>query len=267
MFDCNIHIPCGKEGLEDRWCDEGTMGEEELLVCFEQHRPTLQDNMHAGNFMLFNEELAASEASSFTAVVRKTFADARFTVLTNLHNPKELERLTSLKKAGIDAIKFHCYFQKIEQSDFLKAMELAKVAVDLNMPIFIDTSYGSAGMYRYDNLKLAAFLVEKITTVPVVLLHSGGARILEAFLLAEACSNVYLETSFSLPYYIGSSVERDMAFAYKKVSEKVIYGSDFPYVSLTDSMKIFLKFAQDWKFTDVEIEGFLDTNVKTIFGD
>lgn len=243
------------------------MGEKELLTCFEQHRPVLQDNINAGNFMLFNEKLTASEASSFTSVVRKTFTDARFTVLADIHNPKESERLTSLKKAGIDAIKFHCYFQKIEETDFPKVMELAKVAVDLNMPIFIDTSYGSSGMYRYDNLRLAAFLVEKITTVPVVLLHSGGSRILEAFLLADACPNVYLETSFSLPYYISSSVEQDMAFAYKRVSEKVIYGSDFPYVDMTSSMKTFLKFVQDWKFTDAEIEGFLNTNVKKIFGD
>ena len=121
-------------------------------------------------------------------------------------------------------------------------------------------------MYQYDNLRLAAFLLEEITSIPVVLLHSGGARILEAFLLAGACPNVYLESSFSLPYYIGSSVEQDMAFAYKRVSEKVIYGSDFPYVDMATSLKTFLKFVKDWEFTDAEIEGFLSLNVKKVFG-
>lgn len=265
MFDCNIHLPCGGEELDERWCDEGAMGEEKLLACFEQCRLALQDNINAGNFMLFNEQLTASEASSFTSVVRETFPEARFTVLAEIHNPKEPERLTSLKKSGIDAIKFHCYFQKIEEGDFPKVMALAKVAVDLEMPIFIDTSYGSTGMYRYDNLRLAAFLLEEITEIPVVLLHSGGSRILEAFLLADACPNVFLETSFSLPYYIGSSVERDMAFAYKKVSERVIYGSDFPYIDTTTSLKTFLKFSQDWKFTEAQIKGFLSLNIKKVF--
>jgi uncharacterized protein len=265
MFDCNIHLPCGGEELDDSLCDEGGMGEKELLACFEQHRLTLKDKINAGNFMLFNENLPASEALSFTSVVRKIFADARFTVLVDIHNPKESERLLSMKKSGIDAVKFHCYFQKIEEVDFPKVMELSKVAVDLNMPIFIDTSYGSSGMYRYDNLRLAAFLLKEITEVPVVLLHSGGSRVLEAFLLADACPNVFLETSFSLPYYIGSSVEQDMAFAYKKVSEKVIYGSDFPYVDMTNSIEIFLKFVQDWKFTDAQIEGFLSSNVIKVF--
>ena len=265
MFDCNIHLPCGGDGIDDRWCDEGSMGQRELLACFKYHLPTLKEKIDAGNFMLFNENLSPVEASVFTSVVRETFSEARFTVLGNIHNQAEAQRLEGLKKAGIDAVKFHCYFQKIEETDFQKVMELANVAVDLHMPIFIDTSYGSSDMYRYDNLRLAAFLVEKITTVPIVLLHSGGSRILEAFLLADACPNVFLETSFSLPYYIGSSVEQDMAFAYKKVSEKVIYGSDFPYVNMTTSLETFLKFSQDWKFTEAQIEGFLSSNVRKIF--
>jgi len=266
MFDCNIHLPCGESGLDDRLCDEGNMGGKELLRCFEQHRNILQDKIHTGNFMLFNERLSANEASNFTSVVRKIFKDARFTILVDINNPKEPDRLLSMKKAGIDAIKFHCYVQKIEEADYQKVMELAKVAVDLDMPIFLDTSYGSVGMYRYDNLKLAAFLLEEITSIPLVLLHSGGARILEAFLLAGACPNVYLESSFSLPYYIGSSVEQDMAFAYKRISEKVIYGSDFPYVDMATSLKTFLKFVKDWEFTDAEIESFLSLNVKKVFG-
>lgn len=242
------------------------MGQWELLTCFKYHLPALKEKIDAGNFMLFNEKLSPVEAAVFTSAVRKEFPQARFTVLGNIHNQAEADRLESLKKAGIDAVKFHCYFQEIDESDFPKVLALARVAVDLEMPIFIDTSYGSTGMYRYDNLKLAAFLLEEITTVPVVLLHSGGARVLEAFLLADACPNVYLETSFSLPYYLGSSVERDLAFAYKKISERVIYGSDFPYVDMGTSISKFMTFLKSWGFSEAHIEGFLNTNVKKVFG-
>ncbi len=266
MFDCNIHLPCGGDGIDDRWCDEGSMGQRELLACFKYHLPTLKEKIDAGNFILFNENLSPVEASVFTSVVRETFSEACFTVLGNIHNQAEAERLGRLRMAGIDAVKFHCYFQKIDEGDFPKVMALAKVAVDLKMPIFIDTSYGSTGMYRYDNLRLAAFLLEEITTVPVVLLHSGGARILEAFLLADVCPNVYLETSFSLPYYLGSSVERDMAFSYKKIADRVIYGSDFPYVDMDTSISKLMTFSQSWGFSDSQVEGFLNTNVKKVFG-
>jgi predicted TIM-barrel fold metal-dependent hydrolase len=267
MFDFNIHLPCGIEGLDERWCDEGSMGQRELLTCFKHHLPSLKAKIDAGNFMLFNEALSPSEASIFTSAVREEFPRASFTVLGNIHNPEEIERLEKLKQAGIDAVKFHCYFQKLGEDDFPKVLALAKVAVDLGMPILIDTSYGSTEMYRYDNLRLAAFLLEEITTVPVVLLHSGGARILEAFLLADSCPNVYLEASFSLPYYLGSSVERDMAFAYKKIAERVIYGSDFPYVDIDASINMFMAFSKKWGFSDLQVEGFLNTNAKKIFGD
>ncbi len=266
MFDCNIHLPCGRDELDDRWCDEGSMGQRELLSCFEHHLPTLKEKIDAGNFMLFNEALSPFEASVFTSVVREAFPDSRFTVLGNIHNHAEVERLESIQKAGVDAVKFHCYFQKISESDFPAVLTLAKKAQSLNMPIFIDTSYGSIDMYRYDNLKLAAFLLEEITVVPLVLLHSGGARVLEAFLLADACPNVYLETSFSLPYYLGASVEQDLAFSYKKISERVIYGSDFPYVDMDTSLSKFLTFSKNWGFSDSQVEGFLNTNVKKVFG-
>lgn len=265
MFDCNIHLPCGIEGLEERLCDEGGMGQRELLRCFKYHLPTLKKKIDAGNFMLFNENLSPVDASVFTSVVRETFIDARFTVLGNIHNSVEAERLTFLKDVGIDAIKFHCYFQKINEGDFPKVLALARVAADLGMPIFIDSSYGSTGMYRYDNLRLAAFLLEHISTVPVVLLHSGGARALEAFLLADACPNVYLETSFTLPFYLGSSIEQDLAFAYKKISERVIYGSDFPYIDMDTSKSNFMTFAKRWGFTDFQIECFFNRNVKKVF--
>lgn len=267
MFDCNIHLPCSDEGLNERLCDESSMKKQELITCFKKHLPNLMENISAGNFMLFNEELTIEDAAYFTSHVRKTLPSAKFTTLISINNPKGAERIKLLKNSGIDAIKFHCYVQNITENDYANIMNLAKVAAGLNMPIFIDTSYGSTGMYCNDNLKLAAFLLKEITSVPVVLLHSGGARVLEAFLLADACPNVYLETSFTLPFYLGSTVEQDLAFTYKKIHERVIYGSDFPYVGLKESYDILLAFTNKWNFTEEQVDGFLNKNVTKVFSE
>lgn len=266
MFDCNIHLPCGSDGLDERWCDEGTMGGDELSNCFNHHYPILREKITAGNFMLFNEALNAQDANVFTSLVRKEFLQARFTILGNFRSSDGIKQLQDLNSSGIDAVKFHCYFQSITESDFSDVLTMAIAAANLHMPIFIDTSYGSLGMYQNDNLKLASYLLEKIDNVPIVLLHSGGARVLEAHLLADACPNAYLETSFTLPYYLGSSVERDLAFSYKKLSEKVVYGSDFPYVEMDKSIKTFHKFMQNWDFTEQQIDNILNTNSTKIFG-
>ena len=44
-------------------------------------------------------------------------------------------------------------------------------------------------------------------------MHSGGGRAMEASLHADACPNVFLDISFSVPYYMDSTIEKDLAFA------------------------------------------------------
>ena len=146
-------------------------------------------------------------------------------------------------------------------------MKISKKAQSLGMSVMIDTSYGSLDMYQYDNLKLTSEIAKHVTDVPIILLHSGGARCLEAMLLADCCQNIYLETSFTLPYYIGSSVERDLAFAYKKLgSDRIVYGSDFPYINQDDSLSAFLSFAQKWEFSDTEIDNILSKSAPRVLG-
>jgi predicted TIM-barrel fold metal-dependent hydrolase len=108
-------------------------------------------------------------------------------------------------------------------------------------------------MYEYDNLRFAAWLATRITAAPIVLLHSGGLRALEAWLLAASCPNVWLETSFSVPTYEGTRVEQDLYTAYHKLGgERVLYASDHPYITMQDSLAIFRRFVKNHKFTSTE---------------
>ena len=127
--------------------------------------------------------------------------------------------------------------------------------------ICIDTSYGTSKMYAHDNLKLACHIADHITKVPIVLLHIGGARVFEAMLLAHEKQNVMLESSFSLGYYEGSSIWQDAAFAFRKIGlERVMYGSDYPYVSMQESMRVHNDFYAQFGFTEAEIELMLHDN-------
>lgn len=255
MFDWNIHLPCARRELSARWSDERTMTGQDLMRCFDSHLPILKKNIGSGNFMLFDPGLDYSDVSSFISHALRSFGDASFTILGDLKAEQPIEHVHALKNSGISAIKFHCYFQRISEEQFPRVLQLATAAADRNMPILIDTSYGSTDMYRYDNLKLAAVLLKEVSSVPIVLLHSGGARAIEAFLLADACPNVYLDTSFSVPYYMGSTIEKDLAFAYKRIGvERVLYGSDFPYVGMDDSLQKTQEFFTRNGFKDSEID-------------
>ena len=237
MFDWNVHLPCGKTDLDEQLLDEGSMQLPDLIRCFNKHYSSLSKNVSACNFMLFNSKMSHDDISDFSQHVKSKMPGSLLTILVDFDFKKAASYVDNLKRAGVDAIKFHCYFQKISQQLYDKALEVSIEASKRNMPIMIDTSYGSVDMYQYDNLKLAAYILRQVKNVPVVLLHSGGARAMQAMLLAESCSNVFLDTSFSVTYYKGSSIESDLAFAYKRIGlGRVLYGSDFPYVSLEDSV-------------------------------
>ena len=232
----NIHLPCGINGLNEQLLKDSIMNADELIACFDYYQNEFS-NMLGGNFMIFNQKIKPKGVQLFTDYVKSKMENVFFTLLVDFRE-FVFSDLDKMQKSGISAIKFHSYVQKISDDDFSSALVCAKNAEKLSLPIFIDTSFGTTKMYQYDNLKLAACLLDEIKDVPIVLLHTGCSRALEAFLLAASCENVFLDTSFSVATYLGSSIEQDLSFSYKKIGfDKVVYGSDMPYVSCEKSLK------------------------------
>lgn len=267
MFDWNVHLPCRSDSLSQRWNDERTMTADELLNCFNIYINAVWSVVTNANFMIFNEKLDYLQVDKFCSRIRQFLPDAHVTMLLDISSSSPSEHIQRLVESGVNAVTFHSYFQKIAVDHHRSVLGLAKVAESLKMPILIDSSYGSTDMYLYNNLSLAASILSEITDVPVVLMHSGGARTLEAFLLADACPNVFLDTSFSVPYYIDSTIEKDLAFAYKRIGvERVLFGSDFPYISFEDALSKTRLFFERNGFSDSEVEIVFSNTPQKVFG-
>jgi len=62
-------------------------------------------------------------------------------------------------------------------------------------------------------------------------------------LLALEKKNVWLDTSFSLPYYLGATIEQDFAFMMQKLNyERVVFGTDHPYIPFSDAFTAHISF-------------------------
>jgi predicted TIM-barrel fold metal-dependent hydrolase len=257
MFDFNIHLPCKDElDLNSKISNDCSMDVNDLRKCHNKHYELLQTKLVGANFMLFNQNLPFDNSllNDWIIEVRKKWSTAAFTQLLDFRRPGIETALERMLEIGVNGIKFHAYIQKIVESDFQKALIAARLAAERNFYICIDASYGTTWMYEYDNLRLAALIIREIKNVPIIILHSGGARYWEAMLLAEDGANVYLETSLTLPYYFGSSVESDLAFVYKKIGiERVLYASDFPFISFDASISCIEEFLEKHKFSKTEI--------------
>ena len=264
-FDFNVHLP--SVGGRPTVASETAATCEDLDLRYVANRESIRKHVSSLNVMLLCPNLADSE-NGFSTVsdrVKHDFPQATFTLMIDFRSPRMTKMVASAAKGGACGVKFHSYVQRIGMSDFSAVVVAAEAAQAQGLWVCLDTSYGTSRMYDYDNLRLAGVLAEHVTDVPLILLHSGGARLMEAMLLAEERENVFLETSFSLPYYAGSSLDGDLAFAMRKIGcRRVLYGSDFPYVSFERSMGATEAFLDRHEFTGDERANILGCNARRL---
>lgn len=266
IYDFNIHLPLQKkvqnDDVNEVISEDMHLTMNELSEAFDAHYPKIK-KMDGANFMLFNTSLFAEgkDINILNTKVKKTFSHYSYTALIDFRRKDIMSYMETVKASGVHYVMVNSYLQQITENDFPLVYNVFKYAEENKIRVCIDASFGTSKMYTYDNIKLACYIADRITKVPIVIIHSGGKRVLDAMLLAAEKKNVYLDTSFSLPYYIGSSIETDMAFAYKTIgTDRVVYGSDFPYLNSDKSEDIHFSFFQKFKFSDKDIEKILYTN-------
>lgn len=167
---------------------------------------------------------------------------------------------------GCRSIVFHPYLQKINLQCIDEVKRLSSFAASLGMIVSVCCAYGSRYIFQYSPLKIVVELAEIIKT-PIVIVHGGGAKVIDALLIAESFPNVYLETSFSLQYWLGSSVEKDFAFAIRKLGvERCMFGSDSPFMNIDNAISAHLDFCKKHGFSHDETSKLMGETAKSLLG-
>ncbi len=240
-FDANIHLPLNRATDQGGiTCNEQAVDPAALRRLYKEHRSLLRAHFRGGNLMLFNEGFPFLAGAD--VLIEEMKNDWKGLAITQVVDPRHRDPAALIercKEMGCSGIKFHSYVQEIESADIDGAVALSLEAQRQGLLIGIDTSYGSEMMYRCNNMALSCEIARHVRDVPILLLHSGGLKVYEAMLLAMARDNVFLETSFSLKFYENTAFLQNFIDVFRKVgASRIIYGSDFPYVTLEDSLKI-----------------------------
>ena len=261
IFDFNIHLPYLNNQDVNKVVEQDLkLNQQELITGFDYHYPQL-NKLKGGNFLLFNVELFNNDLSKFTSLVNSKYEYVSLTALIDFRAKNIFDYLEKLSQNKVNAVMVNSYLQKISLKDYDLVIKVFKYASKLGMLLCIDGSYGTSKMFKYDNLKLACAVADMIPSSKIIIIHSGGYRLIEALLLALDKRNVWLDTSFSLPYYKNSSVELDFAYAIKKLNcERVLYGSDHPYIKVEDALKSYYDFFEKYKFKTNEIDLIMNSN-------
>lgn len=171
--------------------------------------------------------------------------------------------MDDLEKAfakGIKIIKLLPYDQEITRDKYANVVEIAEFAERKGMVLAICSTYGSKLLYDTNGIELAVHIRKK-ADVPIILNHGGGPRIFDAMSIVLEYENIFLDLSFSLKYWWGSSVISDYAFALKKLqSKRCFYGSDYPYVGFGESLEYLSNFIKQYGFSEEEKDALLYLN-------
>ncbi|MBI5179008.1 MAG: amidohydrolase [Nitrospinae bacterium] len=116
-------------------------------------------------------------------------------------------------------------FSPLDERLFPLYEVIAKRGSVINFDVF-----GHSAYLPMDQLRPTVFdrLAKKFPELKMVLSHCCTPWVMEAFFAAKSNPNVYLDCSFIIERFRGSSVTMDLLYTARHLDQKLLFGSDFP---------------------------------------
>lgn len=163
-----------------------------------------------------------------------------------------------LQNSPFVAVKFHPRLNHYDPLDDRMLGVLTDISSWDNPPkIWLDTLFHKRGIILKKNpVESIHALINTFPSLTFMLLHGAGRTILQ---LAEAirdCHNAYIDISFTLNRYQGTSLIPDLQHLISIFDQRIVFGSDFPEVSILEAR------AQ----TEVLLSGLPQAKIEAVFG-
>lgn len=185
-------------------------------------------------------------------------ADSRFIPVAyvdpaSIDSPGRIpERMSRIAGLGYAGIKIHPRLAGITLGHPLLP-SIVKAAHDSGLFTLLCTYPYHRKMTSEDyGLEHLAVLLDNIGQSRIVLLHGGCVRLLEVIEIARSFDNALVDVSFTLCKYEGSSLDLDLAYAFRRFDKRLCIGSDFPDFTPTDMRKRFVTLTQGIAVEKVE---------------
>jgi len=165
----------------------------------------------------------------------------------NPNFPKAINQLKYYKNLGAKGIKLHprLHNYHIEKKE---CIDIVKKAGYMKLPVMI--CYFPDGI----NLKLGntavsiGRLADHAPDTKIAIGHAGGHKILDHLMIIKSCKNLYLDLSFTLLYYRGSSVINDIEYSIKNIkAQRILWGTDYPDRPYAESVEASLSVFEKMK--------------------
>ncbi len=144
-------------------------------------------------------------------------------------------------------LKLHPRLNRYDPLDPRALAVLEEIAASERPPvIWIDTLFHFPGAaLRKSVPETISELVGRYPTLNFILLHSAGPWALQVAAAIRSCQNAFMDISFTIQRYAGSSVELDLRWLLEHFDRRLVFGSDFPEVAPRTALEDFKRLAHD----------------------
>lgn len=193
---------------------------------------------------------------------------SKFWCVGNLDFSKLDYSIAQVSDLKLDGVKIHPRFQRIG-IDALIEMDFMYKLEELALPLMI-CGWQQSSTVPIDSLSPLHVdkIAKKYPNLPIILSHLGGYRFWDAYTVARANPLVFLDCSYYLQAFCGTSLESDFFSLLKTIDKKIIYGSDFPEVSVKSYLQDFVlkaRYLDDEKMNNIlygNLEGLMGRSTR-----
>ncbi|MEM9202762.1 MAG: amidohydrolase family protein [Actinomycetota bacterium] len=147
---------------------------------------------------------------------------------SKVDGPDEIERqLGALTQRGFAGIKMHPRLNHYDPLD-VRSQQTIEAAGRHGLVVFLDTLFRQRDIVTRHPADVIDTLVNGHQGTRFVLLHGGGAHLLELFEMGRMHDHILIDVSFTLMRYAGSSIDQDIRFLCNQLDQRITVGSDMP---------------------------------------
>lgn len=183
--------------------------------------------------------------------------------LRNITNVKK--EINNIIKLKYKFIKIHPRILKRPLNDEKFYVKIFKELNNTNLTILWCTFDGwKKTANDINQLNFISKLINLTKKNKIILMHGGGPNIIKYYEKFRFLKRVYLDLSYTLTHYFGTSVEKDIIFLMKKFDQRLIVGSDFPTISFKNYLKALNEVIRKSKINKNKRENILYKNLDKI---
>lgn len=190
-----------------------------------------------------------------------------FASVNPITNPNAVSDFESyIKNDGMRGLKLHPRHQHLAADD-KRIIPVVEKAAELGVPLTICGSQWKHAPLRDQLPRNVDVLAKQVPEANIIIAHGGGFHFMDAFVVAIANENVFLETSISMNYFANTPFEDQYFFTLKQIgAHRIIYGSDHPEDPVHDCYIRSKALLDKHGFTHDEQAKILGNNIQSLIG-